>query len=188
MVPTDDGKDGSKKSSDGLLADEELATNSGACGDCQEHAQHVPDSDEQCAICIDEYEEGDKVIVGDRCSHMFHRSCLLEWLEKHDVCPYCRKAMMTSEQMREAAEDVLGYERLVELSLGPLGFDEDSAVTSSAPSTSATGLQEIVVSSSPLEVEAQTEGFADEENAPTNNSEALVIQETANMEQGLARI
>ena len=47
--------------------------------------------------------------------HMFHKECLMEWLEKHDICPFCRNGMMTSSQMTEVAKEILPHERAMEL-------------------------------------------------------------------------
>ena len=33
---------------------------------------------------------GDTLIVSKHCSHLFHKECILEWLEKRDECPICR--------------------------------------------------------------------------------------------------
>mmetsp|Transcript_762 Transcript_762/g.973 ORF Transcript_762/g.973 Transcript_762/m.973 type:complete len:285 (+) Transcript_762:54-908(+) len=68
-----------------------------------------------CAICISDYEKGNTVIHGTSCVHVFHKECLLEWLEKHDVCPTCRKDMMTASEMKNAAKVVLCEERMDEI-------------------------------------------------------------------------
>merc|ERR1712226_1301694 len=44
-----------------------------------------------CPICLDQFNEGDVVIVSKHCSHLFHKNCILAWLEKHDACPCCRE-------------------------------------------------------------------------------------------------
>ena len=77
------------------------------------------DSYTACAICIDNYDDADEVFVGEDCNHMFHKECLLDWLQRHDGCPCCRKNMITSVQMKEAAMEVLGRDRVMELALGP---------------------------------------------------------------------
>jgi hypothetical protein len=38
---------------------------------------------------------------------MFHKSCILLWLEKNDHCPYCREEMITPSQMKAAAKKIL---------------------------------------------------------------------------------
>lgn len=48
--------------------------------------------DGTCALCIDEYEEGDVVVWSNlQCSHVFHKDCLMMWLSKGKKrCPVCR--------------------------------------------------------------------------------------------------
>lgn len=58
--------------SEGNLNDE-AATDNGRC----------------CAICLSDFEEGDKLRVM-RCSHRFHKSCVDEWLRVNASCPSCR--------------------------------------------------------------------------------------------------
>jgi hypothetical protein len=46
-----------------------------------------------CAICIGQYEHGDKVVWSSRneCVHAFHDDCILTWLSKGKKrCPVCR--------------------------------------------------------------------------------------------------
>mmetsp|Transcript_16978 Transcript_16978/g.23300 ORF Transcript_16978/g.23300 Transcript_16978/m.23300 type:complete len:290 (-) Transcript_16978:311-1180(-) len=68
-----------------------------------------------CAICINDYGQEDIVMHGTSCQHIFHKECLLEWLDKHDVCPTCRKDMMTSDEFKNAAKSVLNAERANEI-------------------------------------------------------------------------
>ena len=61
-------------------------------------------------------------MMGRLCSHMFHYDCAMEWLGKgHDHCPCCRKDMMTKEELKKAAIEVLGEHRVRELK-----FSEES--------------------------------------------------------------
>lgn len=48
--------------------------------------------DHCCAICLTEYENGDKVCGSNNkyCSHVFHEECIAEWLMTHEECPCCR--------------------------------------------------------------------------------------------------
>lgn len=50
------------------------------------------ESEKICPICICEFELGDEICYSrnTECPHMFHLSCMSEWLIKHDVCPLCR--------------------------------------------------------------------------------------------------
>jgi Ring finger domain len=74
------------------------------------------DQEKVCCICLSEYLPDDWIISGD-CHHMMHRKCCLQWLTKQDHCPYCRKFMMEPNVFGQAAETVLGAQRVAELRL-----------------------------------------------------------------------
>jgi hypothetical protein len=47
-----------------------------------------------CAICLDEFENNEKVRVLP-CKHRFHQDCLVPWLtERHSSCPLCKFDVM----------------------------------------------------------------------------------------------
>ncbi|OMJ94272.1 hypothetical protein SteCoe_2613 [Stentor coeruleus] len=49
---------------------------------------------EDCVICADRFKESDLVIYlkcGSR--HVFHESCLKDWIKINSVCPLCRQAI-----------------------------------------------------------------------------------------------
>lgn len=51
----------------------------------------VPASElDDCVICHDSYEPGQKLVHLPKCSHQFHWDCLTPWLERCDTCPLCR--------------------------------------------------------------------------------------------------
>lgn len=56
-------------------------------------------------------EEGEVLVASKHCSHLFHKECILSWLEKHDVCPYCRVDMVTAGEINEAATSLLSKQR-----------------------------------------------------------------------------
>ena len=39
---------------------------------------------------------------------MFHKDCILEWLQKRDECPVCRVNMVTNRDINKAATSVVG--------------------------------------------------------------------------------
>jgi hypothetical protein len=44
----------------------------------------------QCLICFEIFVNGDAVTT--HCTNKsYHRHCIMEWLMKHDNCPYCRR-------------------------------------------------------------------------------------------------
>ena len=67
---------------------------------------------ETCAICMDDYEENQTVIIGDNCIHMYHKECLLKWMKaKHDFCPYCRSYVFPVSNFISIAKEQVGEER-----------------------------------------------------------------------------
>lgn len=47
------------------------------------------EKDADCAICFSLLRDGDR--VGElRCQHIFHASCLKQWLKRKNVCPLCQ--------------------------------------------------------------------------------------------------
>lgn len=45
--------------------------------------------DEQCAICLTPY-EATEMIMRLPCNHIFHHTCISEWLKVNASCPMCR--------------------------------------------------------------------------------------------------
>jgi hypothetical protein len=68
--------------------------------------------DNLCPICLCGYKKGDSLIVANHCSHMFHKDCILEWLDAHDDCPICRTGMVTDVEMNLAATNLVGKARM----------------------------------------------------------------------------
>lgn len=51
-----------------------------------------PPQKHECCICLDAYCEGETICAPatKSCNHVFHESCIKEWLKKNDLCPLCR--------------------------------------------------------------------------------------------------
>ncbi|GFY95988.1 hypothetical protein Acr_11g0002940 [Actinidia rufa] len=43
-----------------------------------------------CAVCLENFEVGDKCRLLPLCNHSFHAQCVDPWLLKRPVCPICR--------------------------------------------------------------------------------------------------
>ncbi|KAL4454981.1 hypothetical protein ABPG74_006363 [Tetrahymena malaccensis] len=52
--------------------------------------QQNPVQEEQCSVCLIEFQENDKIRI-TICDHIFHSECLLQWLKSQENCPNCRK-------------------------------------------------------------------------------------------------
>ncbi|XP_059277283.1 NEP1-interacting protein 1-like isoform X2 [Lycium ferocissimum] len=43
-----------------------------------------------CAICLQDFKDGDSARLLPSCKHSFHTQCIDEWLFRHGSCPICR--------------------------------------------------------------------------------------------------
>ena len=50
----------------------------------------IDDEEKQCAICLENYSIGNKIIYLP-CCHYFHSSCIRNWLKIKNICPYCKR-------------------------------------------------------------------------------------------------
>ncbi|RDX89178.1 RING-H2 finger protein ATL46, partial [Mucuna pruriens] len=48
-----------------------------------------------CAVCLCEFSEKDKLRLLPMCSHAFHISCIDTWLLSNSTCPLCRGSLLT---------------------------------------------------------------------------------------------
>ena len=55
----------------------------------------------QCSICFEDYAENETVVILP-CDtrHIFHDSCISEWLKEKDTCPLC-KTQITAETLKQ---------------------------------------------------------------------------------------
>jgi hypothetical protein len=57
----------------------------------------------RCAVCQDEYENGDEQIQLP-CEHRYHEACIINWLKNyHDYCPVCKQKVDGGAEAVEAA-------------------------------------------------------------------------------------
>ncbi|KAF2325342.1 hypothetical protein P3X46_003404 [Hevea brasiliensis] len=48
-----------------------------------------------CAVCLSEFSEEDKLRLLPACSHAFHIDCIDTWLLSNSTCPLCRRTLYT---------------------------------------------------------------------------------------------
>ena len=46
---------------------------------------------DNCAICIDEFQQSEAVRRLHICHHVFHVKCVDQWMTDHTTCPMCRQ-------------------------------------------------------------------------------------------------
>lgn len=79
---------------DPLLNDEE--SNNFKCND-----EYYEGS--SCSICLEAFEPGNAVVSS---CHVYHRDCILGWLQKRDDCPNCRQCMWDTETYKMLEEAI----------------------------------------------------------------------------------
>ena len=47
-----------------------------------------------CTICLDEFEDGDKLVELKECHHVFHKSCINTWFTQKQTCPNCQNEVV----------------------------------------------------------------------------------------------
>mmetsp|Transcript_5091 Transcript_5091/g.10680 ORF Transcript_5091/g.10680 Transcript_5091/m.10680 type:complete len:399 (+) Transcript_5091:484-1680(+) len=56
---------------------------------------HTTTMSTTCSICIDDFEENEKIRLLPRCGHAFHTECILPWLtERQGCCPTCKTEVL----------------------------------------------------------------------------------------------
>jgi Ring finger domain len=52
-----------------------------------------------CAVCLDQFKLGERIIQLAKCVHFFHRDCITPWFARSDTCPMCRGKVTPDEPM-----------------------------------------------------------------------------------------
>eukprot|EP01134_Creolimax_fragrantissima_P008551 CFRG8551T1 len=55
------------------------------------------ENDTACAVCLDVFALGSHP-TRLPCFHMYHKECIIAWLEKHHDCPTCRHKLETDDE------------------------------------------------------------------------------------------
>uniref|UniRef100_A0A7N1A3B8 RING-type E3 ubiquitin transferase n=1 Tax=Kalanchoe fedtschenkoi TaxID=63787 RepID=A0A7N1A3B8_KALFE len=50
----------------------------------------------ECAVCLNEFRDGEALRVLPKCDHAFHKACVDKWLRSHISCPICRARVASS--------------------------------------------------------------------------------------------
>ncbi|KAG0453612.1 hypothetical protein HPP92_024916 [Vanilla planifolia] len=53
----------------------------------------------ECAVCLSEFSEGEKIRGLPLCGHRFHIDCIDMWLHSHSTCPLCRAAIEGAKEV-----------------------------------------------------------------------------------------
>ncbi|OIT20706.1 PREDICTED: RING-H2 finger protein ATL16-like [Nicotiana attenuata] len=50
----------------------------------------------ECAVCLNEFQENEKLRVIPNCAHIFHIDCIDVWLQNNANCPLCRNSISST--------------------------------------------------------------------------------------------
>lgn len=53
---------------------------------------------DECTICLAKLLPKQKVMILDRCQHVFHESCCRDWLDYRFKCPNCNQDLFGEEE------------------------------------------------------------------------------------------
>jgi len=86
--PSNASKDKSEK-------DTNLDTTETASNEEQDDNESL-DYEKNCPICFYPYKQHDLVCESNNfdCKHVFHKECMVLWLQKHEECPMCRNTYL----------------------------------------------------------------------------------------------
>ena len=51
--------------------------------------KYITIKEDKCAICLQKY-KGVDIIKEFPCKHIFHKNCILKWIENSNICPLCK--------------------------------------------------------------------------------------------------
>ncbi|PHU20281.1 hypothetical protein BC332_11432 [Capsicum chinense] len=77
--------------------------------------EHVVTEPLDCAICLSDFEHGDKGRKIESCNHIFHENCLDKWLmhgKGQTTCPLCRSVIIPDNMVdvhRKAEDKELSF-------------------------------------------------------------------------------
>ncbi|KAL4318768.1 hypothetical protein GQ457_18G011410 [Hibiscus cannabinus] len=95
-----------------------------------------------CAVCLCEFEQEDKLRLLPNCSHAFHMECIDTWLLSHSTCPLCRATLLSHFSSPAPLVYVLESERITSSrdsnsNLGPSGDAESCEILENDESNQA---------------------------------------------------
>jgi hypothetical protein len=66
----------------------------------------IPEDNDSCIICSENYECGSAVVCSLPCGHMYHYDCISDWLGRNCTCPVCRYELPTDDPDFEQGREI----------------------------------------------------------------------------------
>ncbi|MED6148642.1 hypothetical protein PIB30_054906 [Stylosanthes scabra] len=79
----------------------------------------------ECAVCLNEFQEDEKLRIIPNCSHVFHIDCIDVWLQNNANCPLCRTSISLTSRF--------DIDQLLNNRIRPLTTPSSSSSSSSSP-------------------------------------------------------
>lgn len=61
----------------------------------------------ECAVCLNEFQQDEKLRIIPNCSHVFHIDCIDVWLQNNANCPLCRTSISLTTNNRYHIDQLL---------------------------------------------------------------------------------
>ncbi|KAL0919267.1 hypothetical protein M5K25_011352 [Dendrobium thyrsiflorum] len=81
----------------------------------------------ECAVCLNEFEDGEKIRCLPPCTHRFHVDCIDMWFYSHSTCPLCRAAV---ELVKDAETTTSGARPAVDAIDAPVDLNGNELCSS----------------------------------------------------------
>ncbi|XP_010935748.1 RING-H2 finger protein ATL16 [Elaeis guineensis] len=91
----------------------------------------------ECAVCLNEFQEEERIRLLPNCLHVFHIDCIDTWLQANANCPLCRSEITTTtplpaDQLRDlASHQNLQHSGDIVIEISNDGIEEVTPVSSS---------------------------------------------------------
>ncbi|KAF7092145.1 hypothetical protein CFC21_094653 [Triticum aestivum] len=93
------------------------------------YSKAAKDDASECAVCLGEFQEGERVRLLPGCLHVFHAECIDTWLHGCASCPLCRAAI-TATTGKQAPLTMdrprRGEEVVIQVQVAGTGEEEDT--------------------------------------------------------------
>ncbi|KAL3932381.1 MAG: hypothetical protein SGBAC_010872 [Bacillariaceae sp.] len=121
---------------------------------------------EECIICFEEYQEGDLICWAktDQCSHVFHKSCAVEWFKRDDKCPLCRIDIINAKTVTYEEVDDAEDEVATDLELGASDDTDENEDDDEEVAASDDGASIALPETPEIAPVESSESFSSEEN------------------------
>ncbi|KAL5174395.1 putative E3 ubiquitin-protein ligase RHA4A [Glycine soja] len=63
--------------------------------------------DSVCCVCLGEFELNEELLQIPYCNHVFHISCICNWLQSNSTCPLCRCSIIPSSKFLNPAPPII---------------------------------------------------------------------------------